>query len=138
MKIREEIDALTTMGLEPVRFLVVSRILGILFLAPLLTIICDFFGMLGGAVVFQSLGHSMSTYVHQIVTVVTLRDIFCGIIKAFPFALAVAVVGCLRGMQTKTGASAVGEATTSSVVTGMVMVIILDGLIAAIYYALRV
>jgi phospholipid/cholesterol/gamma-HCH transport system permease protein len=138
MKIREEIDALTTMGFEPVRFLVVSRILGILFLAPLLTIICDFFGMLGGAVVFQSLGYSMSTYVHQIITVVTLRDIFGGLIKAYPFALAVAVIGCLRGMQTKTGASAVGESTTSSVVTGMVAIIILDGLIAVLYYALGV
>jgi len=138
MKIREEIDALTTMGFEPVRFLVVSRVLGILFLAPLLTIVCDFCGMLGGAVVFQSLGYSMSTYVHQIISVVTLQDIFGGLIKAYPFALAIAVIGCLRGMQTKTGASSVGEATTSSVVTGIVAVIILDGLIAAIYYALGV
>jgi phospholipid/cholesterol/gamma-HCH transport system permease protein len=80
----------------------------------------------------------MSTYVHQIITVVTLRDIFGGLIKAYPFALAIAVIGCLRGMQTKTGASSVGEATTSSVVTGIVAVIILDGLIAAIYYALGV
>ena len=80
----------------------------------------------------------MSTYVHQIITVVTLRDVFGGLIKAYPFGLAVAVIGCLRGMQTKTGASAVGESTTSSVVTGMVMVIILDGVISAIYYVLGV
>lgn len=138
MKIGEEIDALTTMGFEPVRFLVVSRILGILFLAPLLTIFCDFFGMLGGAVVFQSLGHSMSTYLQQIITVVTLRDIIGGLIKAYPFAIAVAGIGCLRGLKTKTGASAVGESTTSSVVTGMVMVIILDGVISAIYYVLGI
>ena len=68
MKINEEVNALVTMGFEPVQFLVISRILGILFLAPLLTIVCDFFGMLGGAVVFRSLGYSMSTYVHQIIT----------------------------------------------------------------------
>ena len=138
MKINEEINALITMGLEPVQFLVISRILGILFLAPLLTVICDFFGMLGGAVVFRSLGYSMSTYVHQITTVVTMKDIFGGLIKAYPFALAVAGIGCLRGMQTKTGASAVGESATSAVVTGMVAVIILDGLIAGIYYVLGV
>ena len=138
MKINDEIDALTTMGFEPVRFLVISRILGILFLAPLLTVICDFFGMLGGAVVFRSLGYSITTYVHQIITIVTLRDIFGGIFKAYPFAIAVAVIGCLRGMQTQTGASAVGESTTSSVVTGMVTIIILDGVISAIYYVLGV
>ena len=138
MKIHEEIDALTTMGFKPIRFLVISRILGILFLAPLLTIVCDFFGMLGGAVVFRSLGYSAMTYINQIITVVTLRDIFGGLAKAYPFAIAVAVIGCLRGMQTKTGASAVGESTTSAVVTGMVTIIILDGLIAAIYYVLGV
>ena len=138
MKINEEINALTTMGFEPVRFLVISRILGILFLAPLLTIICDFFGMFGGAVVFQSLGYSFNTYLHQIITVVTMRDIFGGIFKAWPFAIAVGVIGCLRGMQTQTGASSVGKSTTSSVVTGMVMIIILDGLISAIYYVLGV
>ena len=138
MKIHEEIDALTTMGFKPIRFLVISRILGILFLAPLLTIVCDFFGMLGGAVVFRSLGYSVMTYIKQIITVVTMRDIFGGLIKAYPFAIAVAVIGCLRGMQTKTGASAVGESTTSAVVTGMVTIIILDGLIAGIYYVLGV
>ena len=67
-----------------------------------------------------------------------MRDIFGGLIKAYPFALAVAGIGCLRGMQTKTGASAVGESATSAVVTGMVTVIILDGVISAIYYALGV
>jgi len=138
MKINEEINALTTMGFEPVRFLVVSRILGILFLAPLLTVICDFFGMVGGAVVFQSLGYSVSTYLNQIISVVTLRDIFGGLIKAFPFGMAVASIGCLRGLQTKTGASAVGASATSSVVTGMVMIIILDGLISFIYHVLGV
>ena len=138
MKINEEIDALTTMGFEPVSFLIVSRILGILFLAPLLTIVCDFFGMVGGAVVFRSLGYSVTTYMHQIVTVVTLRDIWGGLIKAYPFAIAVGGIGCFCGLKTKTGASAVGESTTSSVVTGMVMIIILDGVISAIYYVLGI
>ncbi|MFA6600024.1 MAG: ABC transporter permease [Candidatus Omnitrophota bacterium] len=138
MKINEEVNALTTMGIEPVRFLVVSRMLGIVFLAPLLTIICDFFGMVGGALVFKSLGYPLTTYVNQIVTVVTLRDIFGGIVKAFPFGIAIAGIGCLRGMQTKTGASAVGESTTASVVTGMVMIIILDGIISVLYFILGI
>ncbi|MDD5671358.1 MAG: ABC transporter permease, partial [Candidatus Omnitrophica bacterium] len=138
MKINEEVNALTTMGLEPVRFLVVSRILGILLLAPLLTILCDFFGMVGGGIVFQSLGYSSATYMNQILATVTLRDILGGIVKAYPFGLAIAGIGCLRGMQTKTGASAVGEATTSAVVTSMVVIIILDGIISAIYYVLGI
>lgn len=138
MKINEEVNALSTMGLEPVRFLVVSRMIGIVFLAPLLTIVSDFFGMLGGAIVFQSFGYSMTTYINQITSTVDLGDVLGGIFKAIPFAVAIGGIGCLRGLQTKTGASAVGESTTSSVVTGMVMIIILDGLISAIYYALGI
>jgi len=138
MKINEEINALTTMGLEPVRFLVVSRMLGILFLAPLLTIFSDFFGMLGGALVFKSFGYSATTYINQITSTVDLGDVLGGIFKAIPFSLAIGGIGCLRGLQTKTGASAVGESTTSSVVTGMVMIILLDGVISAIYYVLGI
>jgi phospholipid/cholesterol/gamma-HCH transport system permease protein len=138
MKINEEINALTTMGLEPVRFLVVSRMMGIVFLAPLLTILSDFFGMLGGALVFKSFGYSATTYINQITATVDLGDVLGGIFKAIPFSIAIGAIGCLRGLQTKTGASAVGESTTSSVVTGMVMIIILDGVISAIYYVLGI
>jgi len=138
MKINEEINALTTMGLEPVRFLVVSRMMGILFLAPLLTVLSDFFGMLGGMIVFKSFGYSATTYINQITSTVDLGDVLGGIFKSIPFAIAIGAIGCLRGLQTKTGASAVGESTTSSVVTGMVMIIILDGVISAIYYALGI
>ncbi len=138
MKINEEVNALTTMGLEPVKFLVVSRVLGILFLAPILTVVSDFFGMLGGAVVFVLIGHPLPTYVDQITQAVTLNDIWGGLFKAFPFGLAITCVGCLRGLQTKTGASAVGDSTTSSVVTGIVLVIILDGLISTMYYFLGI
>ncbi len=138
MKINEEINALTTMGLEPVRFLVISRMMGILFLAPLLTILSDFFGMLGGMLVFQSFGYSAITYVNQITSTVGLSDVLGGIFKAIPFSIAIGGIGCLRGLQTKTGASAVGESTTSSVVTGMVMIIILDGVISAIYFVLGI
>jgi phospholipid/cholesterol/gamma-HCH transport system permease protein len=138
MKINEEVNALTTMGLEPVRFLVVSRMIGILFLTPLLTVLSDFFGMLGGMIIFQSFGYSATTYLNQVTSTVDLNDVLGGIFKSIPFALAVGGIGCLRGLQTKTGASAVGESTTSSVVTGMVMIIILDGLISAIYYALGI
>lgn len=138
MKINEEVNALTTMGLEPVRFLVVSRMLGIVFLAPLLTVVSDFFGMLGGSIVFQSFGYSATTYLNQITSTVDLGDVLGGIFKSIPFALAIGGIGCLRGLQTKTGASAVGESTTSSVVTGMVLIIILDGIISAVYYVLGI
>ncbi|HXV27904.1 MAG TPA: ABC transporter permease, partial [bacterium] len=138
MKVNEEVNALTTMGLEPVRFLVVSRVIGILFLAPLLTIISDFFGMLGGAAVFAIIGHPMTTYVDQVTQAVTLSDVWGGLFKSIPFGLAIAGVGCLRGLQTKTGASAVGDSTTSSVVTGIILIIILDGLISTMYYFLGI
>jgi phospholipid/cholesterol/gamma-HCH transport system permease protein len=138
MKVNEEVNALTTMGLEPVRFLVVSRVLGILFLAPLLTIISDFFGMLGGAFVFILIGHPLTTYVDQITQAATISDIMGGLFKAIPFGLAITGVGCLRGLQTKTGASAVGDSTTSAVVSGIVLIIILDGVISTMYYFLGI
>lgn len=134
MKVNEEISALHTMGLNPVRFLVISRLIAVVFLTPLLIIFTDFFGMLGGLVVFKSFGYSAVTYVNQVTTTAGLSDVLGGIFKGFAFGVIVAAIGCLRGLQTKTGASAVGQSTTSSVVTGIVLIILTDGLFSIVYY----
>jgi phospholipid/cholesterol/gamma-HCH transport system permease protein len=135
MKVREEIDALTTMGLEPIRFLVLPRVLGAVIVTPLLTVFANLFGLIGGAVVMRSLGFPLITYVNQVQSAVTLSDLLGGLVKSLAYGIVVAAIGCLRGLQTKTGASAVGEATTSAVVSGIVLIAFVDGLFAVIFYA---
>jgi phospholipid/cholesterol/gamma-HCH transport system permease protein len=138
MKVNEEIDALTTMGLEPVRFLVVPRVLASLVMIPVLTIFGNLFGLIGGLVVMLSLGFTVVTYVNEIVSAGNYVMLLAGLIKSFVFALIIAGVGCMQGLRTKTGASAVGDSTTSAVVIGLVMIIFVDGIFGVIYYFLGI
>ncbi|HEU4346048.1 MAG TPA: MlaE family lipid ABC transporter permease subunit [Candidatus Binatia bacterium] len=138
MKVREEIDALITMGLDPVRFLVVPRVIAAVLMTPLLTIFADFIGVVGGSVVLLSLGFSWNTFLHQVQSAVTYRDFLGGIVKSFVFGILVAGIGCLRGLETKTGARAVGESTTSAVVSGIILIVITDGIFSIMYYYLGI
>jgi phospholipid/cholesterol/gamma-HCH transport system permease protein len=138
MKVREEIDALKTMGLDPVRFLILPRLVAAVAMTPLLTIFADLIGLLGGAVVMRSLGFPLVTYFHQIQYAVTYGSLIGGLVKAFVFGILVAGIGCLRGLQTKSGATAVGESTTSAVVSGIILIAITDGIFSVIYYYLNV
>ncbi|HUM40923.1 MAG TPA: MlaE family lipid ABC transporter permease subunit [Nitrospira sp.] len=136
MKVREEIDALRTMGLEPVRFLVLPRVIAAVAMTPVLTVFANLFGLMGGAIVMRSLGYPLVTYVNQVLSAVTVGDLMGGLLKSFVYGIVVAAVGCLRGLETKTGASAVGQSTTSAVVSGIVLIAIVDGLFAVVFYAL--
>lgn len=136
MKVREEIDALRTMGLEPVRFLVLPRVIAAVAMTPVLTVFANLFGLMGGAIVMWSLGYPLVTYVNQVLSAVTVGDLMGGLLKSFVYGIVVAAVGCLRGLETKTGASAVGQSTTSAVVSGIVLIAIVDGLFAVVFYAL--
>jgi len=136
MKVREEIDALRTMGLEPIRFLVLPRVIAAVAMIPLLTVFANLFGLMGGAIVMRSLGYPLITYVNQVLSAVTVGDLMGGLLKSFVYGIVVAAIGCLRGLETKTGASAVGQSTTSAVVSGIVLIAIADGLFAVVFYAL--
>jgi phospholipid/cholesterol/gamma-HCH transport system permease protein len=136
MKVREEIDALSTMGLEPVRFLVLPRVLAAVTMTPLLTVFTNLFGLIGGAIVMRLLGFPLITYVNQIQSAVTVGDLLGGLVKSLGYGIVVAAIGCLRGLQTKTGASAVGQSTTSAVVSGIVLIAVVDGIFAVVFYAL--
>lgn len=138
MKVREEIDALKTMGLDPVRFLVVPRVVAAVCMTPLLTIFANLLGLVGGAVVMLSLGFPLITYFNQIQYSVTYGSLVGGLIKAFVFGVLVAGIGCLRGLQTQTGATAVGESTTRAVVSGIILITISDGIFSVVYYYLGV
>ena len=138
MKVREEIDALKTMGLEPVRFLVVPRVLAAVVMTPVLTVFADLLGVMGGSVVMLSLGFPLITFFNQLQFAVSYGSLVGGLVKAFVFGILIAAIGCLRGLQTQTGASAVGLSTTHAVVSGIILIVITDGIFSVIYYYLWV
>jgi phospholipid/cholesterol/gamma-HCH transport system permease protein len=138
MTVREEIDALKTMGLDPVRFLVVTRVIAAVVMTPLLTVFADLLGLIGGAVVMRSFGIPLVTFYHQVQYQVTYGSFVGGLVKSFVFGILVAAIGCLRGLQTTTGASAVGESTTRAVVSGIVLIVITDGIFSVVFYYLNV
>jgi phospholipid/cholesterol/gamma-HCH transport system permease protein len=138
MKVREELDALKTMGLEPVGFLVVTRVVAAVFMTPLLTLFADLVGVIGGSVVLLALGFPLITFFHQVQIAVSYGSLLGGLAKAFVFGILVAAIGCLRGLQTKNGATAVGESTTRAVVSGIILIVIADGVFSVVYYYLGV
>lgn len=136
MKVNEEINALNTMGIDPVRFLVAPRMLAGIMVTPLLTIYADLAGVMGGFLVMLGTGYPFAALWRQLLGAVEMNDIFAGLIKGFVFGALVASVGCLRGLQTKSGASAVGVSTTRSVVTSIFLIVVVDAIFAVIYYAI--
>ena len=138
MKVNEEIDALSTMGLDPVGFLVIPRMIAAIAMTPLLTIFADCIGVAGGAVVMLHLGYPPVSYFHQVVSAVNYIDLCGGLIKSVVFGLLVAGLGCYRGLQTAVGASAVGDSATRSVVSSIIFIVAVDGLFSIIYYSLGV
>jgi phospholipid/cholesterol/gamma-HCH transport system permease protein len=138
MKVNEEIDALKTMGLDPVRFLAVSRVLPATLVTPLLTIFANLFGLMGGWVVMLSLGYPTVTYLREVGEAVTYVDLLGGLFKAMVFGVLVAAAGCMRGLQTRSGPRAVGESTTNAVVSGIVLIVVADGIFSVVYYYLGI
>ena len=133
MNTNQEIDALATMGISPMQFLVLPRMLALIFMMPLLTLYADLVGILGGAVVgIGMLKLSPTQYFLQTQGAVGLSDFMIGIAKSSVFGVVVALAGCLRGMQSGRSAAAVGLAATSAVVTSIVLIIVLDGFFAVV------
>jgi phospholipid/cholesterol/gamma-HCH transport system permease protein len=138
MKINEELDALIVMGMDPIKFLIIPRIIALTFVTPLLTIFANLMGILGGALVIVSMGYPPIAYYNQVVNFVTWQDFSGGIIKCFVFGVLIAATGCIRGYQTARGPSAVGEATTKAVVSSIVLIAVFDGIFSIIYYYLGI
>ncbi len=134
MKVTQEIDALTTMGISPMEFLVLQRVLALFLMIPLLCVYADCMGVAGGAFVSATMLHiSISTYIRETANAITLGDILGGVFKAAVYGIIVAVAGCLRGFQCGNSSSAVGDAATSAVVTGIVYIIVACGVFAFIF-----
>lgn len=135
MKVNEEVDALTTMGLDPVRFLTTPRIIAAVLVTPILTLSADVAGIVGALVVWLGdLDYPISLFHTHLVEAVSVGDLLGGLFKALVFGILVAAIGCIRGMQTRGGAIAVGKSTTSAVVSGLILIAIADMLLAVVYY----
>ena len=139
MNVNSEIDALKTMGFNPMEFLVMPRMLALILVMPLLCLYADFMGMLGGAAVAIGLFDISSTeYWARTELAVQFKDILVGLFKASIFGILIAYSGCIRGMQCGRSASAVGDAATSAVVTGIIFIVVSDSLITIIFNQLGI
>jgi phospholipid/cholesterol/gamma-HCH transport system permease protein len=137
MKVNEEINALQTMGLSPVQFLVIQRVVAGILLTPVLTVFAMYAGLLGGIPVLLGLGFPLRMVLLQIQSGLHFGDLAEGLSKSLVFGAIVASVSCLRGLQTGEGPRAVGESTTRSVVSSILLIIFADAIFAAVTYTLR-
>jgi len=139
MKVTQEVDALTTAGFSPLEFLVLPRVIALILMMPLLCLYADFVGVLGGAVIgVGMLDLSWTTYFQETVNAITLTDILGGVFKSSIYGVLIALSGCLRGLQCANSSSAVGDAATSAVVTGIVAIVVACGSFAVIFYILGI
>ena len=137
MKISDEIDALTVMGIKPHRYLVLPRLLAVMLVMPFLTLFSDVAGILGGMLIsISSLDLTPVAFMNQLGQAIGLWDVFSGVLKAFVFGILIAGVGCYRGLETQGGALSVGKSTTSSVVSGIFLVVAADSAFAIIFHYL--
>lgn len=137
MKVNEELNALETFGLDPVRFLVIPRLVAGVLVAPLLTCYSILMGVVGGTLVMLGLGFSLMLILHQMVSSVHLTDFAVGMEKSVVFGVIVSGVGCWRGLQTQQGPSAVGLSTTRAVVTSLLLIIVADACFSTITFLLK-
>jgi phospholipid/cholesterol/gamma-HCH transport system permease protein len=139
MKVTEQIDALYTLGTDPVRYLVIPRLLAFLLVLPLLTVISDFTGIIGGLFVAR-VKYDIPTivYWHDIIDNMETRHFVHGFLKTFVFAFVVAMVSSYKGVTTRGGAEGVGKSTTAAVVTSMVLVLVLDYFATALLNAMGI
>ena len=135
----EEVDALTTMGLDRMRVLVLPKVLALLLVMPLLVVFADFCGVLGGLFIgVTMLGQSFTAYSTQTLNAVDLTHFIPGIIKGTTYGAIVAMAGCLRGLQSGRSSLAVGAAATSAVVTAIVLIIVAAGIFSVLSYILGI
>jgi phospholipid/cholesterol/gamma-HCH transport system permease protein len=139
MKVTQEVDAFTTAGFSPLEFLVLPRVMALILMMPLVCLYADFVGVIGGAVIgVAMLDLSWTTYFHETANAISLTDLFGGVFKASVYGVLIALSGCLRGLQCGNSSSAVGDAATSAVVTGIVAIVVACGIFAVVFYILGI
>lgn len=135
MKVNEQIEALDTMAINPVRYLVAPKLLSLFIMLPCLTVIGDMAGIFGGYVIgIFNLKINSGLYIQTAGKFLTNKDILTGLSKSFVFAIIIVMIGAFQGLKTRGGAVGVGRATTVSVVTSFILIIIADSILTAIYF----
>ncbi|MDD5645237.1 MAG: ABC transporter permease [bacterium] len=135
MAVSEEIDALETMALKPIRFLVAPRLIALLIMLPCLTVVANVVGMMGGYIIGRfNLHIDSSFYIKLTFDYLVFKDIWTGLIKSVAFAVMIALIGCYQGLTVRGGAAGVGISTTQSVVQSIIFIIIIDCLFNAWFY----
>lgn len=138
MMVNEEVDALVSMGFDPVRFLAVPKVLATVVAVPLLTLYADLFGILGGMIVgVVGLDLTVFTYIYETQKSLDLFEIVSSLVKAGVFAVLIAGIGCQRGFQVRGGAQSVGAATTSAVVAAIFLIIVTDSAFAIVLHYIQ-
>jgi len=139
MQVNEEIDALKTLGVNPIEFLVVPRVLALIIMMPLLTIYADLMGILGGLIISTGMfGINRIEYLSRTQHAVALNNLWVGLVHSFVFGLIIAIAGCYRGIKCGRNAAAVGEATTSAAVSAIISIVIATAIITYICQILGV
>jgi len=134
-KVTEEVDALRTMGFDPVAFLVAPKFLAMVVMVPALTVWANLMGVVGGSIFGVAGAHfTFASYFHATLDAVVLNDVFTGLTKSVVFAMVITAVGCREGFGTGAGAEEVGRATTSAVVTSIFMVVMVDMVFTTLFY----
>jgi phospholipid/cholesterol/gamma-HCH transport system permease protein len=134
MTVNSEVDALVTGGLSPIRFLVVPRVLAGILVAPILTLFADIVSIFSSMLTMQIYGIPFINFYNGMLAAIDVEDVLSGLLKATLFGVVISAMGCLRGMQTGTGAAAVGISATRAVVSSIVMIVLVDGIFAFISY----
>jgi len=135
MKVSEQIEALETLALDPVRFLVVPRFLGLLIMLPCLTIISDMTGIVGGMIVgVFNLDLNAYRYISFSFDMLTFKDVWTGLVKSVSFATIISMIACYVGLDTRGGAEGVGRATTLSVVISFILIVLFDCILTGIFF----
>jgi phospholipid/cholesterol/gamma-HCH transport system permease protein len=136
MKVNQEIDALVTLDLDPMTYLVLPRMAAALLVMPALTVVLELAGLVGMSVVLMSAGIPLVAISRQVTSWVGPGDAIGGLLKAMVFGMVVAGIGCASGLSTGVGPRAVGQSATAAVVGGIVATILLDGVLAVVFYRL--
>ncbi len=137
MQASEEIAAFRVLGINPVEYLVLPRVIALFFMLPLLTLYANFCGMLGGMVVVTSMDISFEQYYNMTIRSINMPNFSSGLIKSFFFAILIAWAGCFRGMISGRSAQAVGDATTSAAVLSITLIVIADAVFAVLFDAIH-
>jgi len=139
MKVRQEIEALETMGISPIEFLVVPRMIALVLMMPLLCLYADFIGVFGGATIGVGMLHlSLTTYLKESAKAIYPSGVLGGLFKSLVYGILIAIAGCYQGMKCGNSASAVGESTTAAVVDGIILVVVACGLFALVFHVIGI